>query len=100
MKQKWMKSVEITSVYRVGVEKLEQFAARGNLGIKKNALGQRLYNSQDVARIFPRRDAMSANLLGNCLGYLGESRLAEVQQISVLPTRAPAIREVAFAQTA
>ena len=100
MKQKWMKSVEITGLYRVGTAKLEQFAARGNLGIKKDAFGQRLYSAQDVARMFPRRDALHATNAGASFGRLGETRLAEAQQISVLPTRNPAFLESVNAQRA
>jgi len=100
MKQNWMKSVEITGLYRVGVAKLEQFAARGNLGIKKDAWGQRLYSAQDVARMFPRRDALGATNSGACFGRLGETRLAEVQQISVLPTRSSIDVAAAYARTA
>jgi hypothetical protein len=83
----WMRSIEIIELYRVGVSQLERFAQRGNLGIKRDRFGQRLYDGQAVARLFPRRDAMLCASSSDSMGSLGGLRLGEGQHISILPTR-------------
>ena len=99
MKQRWMKALEISGIYRVNPSTLERYALRGNLAVKCDVQGQRLYDSQSVARMFPRQDAMSAPA-AMTLGTIGQTRLAEFEQISVLPRPAmqapiPVLRQTA-----
>ena len=89
MKQRWMKAIEICGTYRVSASTLERYALRGNLAIKRNVQGQRLYDAHAVSRMFPRHDAMAAPR-AMTLGTIGQTRLAEFEQISVLP--GPALR--------
>lgn len=51
----WWPGTKVARVFAVGPEQLARYALRGNLAAKRLSNGETLYNTENVARLFPRR---------------------------------------------
>ncbi|HVJ93961.1 MAG TPA: hypothetical protein VM580_29430 [Labilithrix sp.] len=88
----WMTAEEIGERYVVGPERLQAFAARGNLACRKPEGAPMLFDEASVARLFrPRYGGIAVTKpAGNHLGVLGVSKLGDE------PARARRRRRVSY----
>lgn len=76
----WMTAEEIGELYIVGPERLQAYAARGNLACRRPTGGAPLYDEAAVGRYFrPRRGGIVVSRMpeGEHLGVLGVAKLGD-----------------------
>ncbi len=89
----WMTAEEIGELYIVGPERLQAFAARGNLACRRPVGGAPLYDEAGVARFFrPRRGGIlvAKQPEGEHLGVLGLSKLGDAPRLGGRGAELPA----------
>ena len=73
----WLSAEEISRVFLVQQQTLVSYSARGNLGVRTDVRGQRVFNPRQVESLFPRRG--QGQRRSGSLGTLGQAKLGPRQ---------------------
>jgi len=70
----WLSADEVARLFVVQPETLVSYSARGNLGVRTDVRGRRVFSIRQVESLFPRRGA-DGRRSGATLGTLGVAKL-------------------------